>query len=170
MDKLQIIGNKIQVITETSTYIFDCSKLSAYSTDVKDYDIEYIYANLINNKYLCVIVTVASGQAGIIAVVDIVADKIIHVHNGSFAMAALVLNDKVISFHFISYWGHIPSYTIESTDLNNMSMETESKIFKIQSEISLDLSDGKVDMTVNESKLEISDGKNIYKVDISELL
>lgn len=169
MAKIQIIDNIIRVDMESSTYVFDCSRLSSYSTDVQDYDIEYIFANLTKN-YLTVIVTVASGQAGIIAVVDIDTDKIVHIQNGSFSIAALLVNEKVISFNFVSFWGQLPYYTIESTEFGNINMEAESKSIKIPNEIEFDLNNNKISLHVESSKLKISDGNKVHIEDISELI
>ena len=170
MANIQIINNNtIKVENEDKKYIFDCLRLSSYSADVKDYEIEYIFANITNN-YLTIIATVASGQAGIIAVVDVEADKVVHIQNGSFAVAAMVADKKVISFHDVASYGHAPFYTIDILDFGNMNMETEAKSVKVAYESNFYMGNNTISMFLEGTTLKISNGNITHTEDISDLI
>lgn len=169
MTDIKIIDNKIKIDNGKESYTFDCTRLSSYSADVRDYEIEYVFADITNN-YLTVIVTVASGQAGIIAVVDVDTDKVVHIQNGSYAVAALVSDKNVISFHDVASYGHSPFYAVDITDFGNMSMEAESKTMKVSYEP--DFYNGKdtISMVLDGTTLIISNGSITHSEDLSELI
>ena len=167
MTDIQITNNKIKI--NNGEYIFDCDRLSSYSADVRDYEIEYVFADITDN-YLTVIVTVASGQAGIIAVVDVTTDKVVHIQNGSFAISALVSDEKVISFHDVASYGHAPFYAIDITEFGNMNMEADSKTMKVSYEP--DFYNGKdtISMSLDGKILNLSNGSITHSEDLSELI
>lgn len=167
MTDIQITNNKIKI--NNGEYIFDCDRLSSYSADVRDYEIEYVFADITDN-YLTVIVTVASGQAGIIAVVDVTTDKVVHIQNGSFAISALVSDEKVISFHDVASYGHAPFYAIDITEFGNMNMEADSKTMKVSYEP--DFYNGKdtISMSLDGKILKLSNGSITHSEDLSELI
>ena len=167
MTDIQITNNKIKI--NNGEYIFDCDRLSSYSADVRDYEIEYVFADITDN-YLTVIVTVASGQAGIIAVVDVTMDKVVHIQNGSFAISALVSDGKVISFHDVASYGHAPFYAIDITEFGNMNMEADSKTMKVSYEP--DFYNGKdtISMLLDGKILNLSNGSITHSEDLSELI
>ena len=169
MTNIQIKENIITIENEGLKYSFDCNRLTSYSVDVKDYEIEYIFADVKNN-YLTVIATVASGQAGIIAVVDISEDHVVHVQNGSFAISAIVSGNKVISFHDIASYGHYPYYSIDVMNLGNMDMSTESNSMKVDYE--RDFYNGKdtISLSLADAILKISNGNITHTENIVDLL
>ena len=169
MIDIKIIDNKIKIDNGKESYAFDCTRLSSYSADVRDYEIEYVFADITDN-YLTVIVTVASGQAGIIAVVDVDADKVVHIQNGSYAVAALVSEKNVISFHDVASYGHAPFYAIDITEFGNMNMEADSKTIKVTYEP--DFYNGKdaISMTLEGKILKLSNGTITHSEDLSELI
>lgn len=169
MTDIQIIDNKIKINNGDTEYVFNCDRLSSYSADVRDYEIEYVFADVTNN-YLTVIVTVASGQAGIIAVVDVDTDKVVHIQNGSYAVAALVSDENVISFHDVASYGHSPFYAIDITKFGNMNMEAESKTMKVSYEP--DFYNGKdtISMALDGTTLKLSNGSITHTEDISDLI
>lgn len=169
MTNIQIKENIITIEDETLKYSFDCNRLTSYSVDVKDYEIEYIFADVKNN-YLTVIATVASGQAGIIAVVDITEDDVVHVQNGSFAISAIVSDNKVISFRDVSPYGHAPFYTIDLIDFGNMNMEIETKSMKVTYESDFYNGIETISMTLDGTSLKLSNGNITYTEDISDLI
>ena len=119
---------------------------------------------------MTVIVTVASGQAGIIAVVDVTMDKVVHIQNGSFAISALVSDEKVISFHDVASYGHAPFYAIDITEFGNMNMEADSKTMKVSYEP--DFYNGKdtISMSLDGKILNLSNGSITHSEDLSELI
>ena len=169
MNNIKIINNVINISEKENKYSFDCQRLSFYTTDVRDYEIEHIFADVKNN-YLTVIATVASGQAGIIAVVDIIEDDIVHVQNGSFAISAIVSDNKVISFHDVSSYGHAPFYTIDVIDFGNMNMEAETNSMKVTYESDFYNGIETISMTLDGTILKLSNGNITYTEDISELI
>lgn len=169
MTDIAIVDNIIKISEDEKNYSFDCSRLSKYSADIRDYEIEYIFAD-ITNTYLTVIATVATGQAGIIAIIDVNTDEIVHIQNGSFAVSALVTSNKVVSFHDVASYGHAPFYTIDVTDFGNMNMEAESKTMKVSYEP--DFYNGKdtISMALDGTTLKLSNGNITHTEDISDLI
>ena len=68
---------------------------------------EYLWATLggPSREYLIVIMTIASGQGGIVAVVDIASGEIVHYHDGAFAIFAAIYKDYVITIYGVQQWG-----------------------------------------------------------------
>ena len=169
VNNIEIINNVINISEKGNKYSFDCQRLSLFSTDVRDYEIEYVFADL-KNDYLTVITTVASGQAGIIAVVDIREDDIIHFQNGAYAISAMVADNKVISFHDVSSYGHAPFYTIDVIDFGNMNMDVEPKSMNAAYESDFYNGIETISMSLDGTALILSNGNITYTEDISDLI
>ncbi len=169
MKKIQIIDNSIHTEYEGTPYVFDCSELSKYFKDINEYDVEFIYADS-TDKNLTIALTVASGQSGIIAVVDVTKNKIIHIQDGSFAISASVFGENVISLHYVSFWGQVPYYTINLMQCGNMDTSKESKSIKLSKDLDLDFSKYTISLSLNGNSLKISNGTKSYTEDISTLL
>lgn len=109
-------------------------------------------------------------KAGIIAVVDISEDHVVHVQNGSFAISAIVSGNKVISFHDVASYGHYPYYSIDVMNLGNMDMSTESNSMKVDYE--RDFYNGKdtISLSLADAILKISNGNITHTENIVDLL
>ncbi len=167
MAEIKLTDRAIQVDDNTSTYTFDFSRVYPYSADIKDYDIEHIFADLRNN-YLIIALTVASGQSGIIAVVDISTDEIVHIQGGAFAVSAFLAENNVISLNYISVWGQPAHYTIEVFSLGNMNMNAEGKSKMLPNDI--EFNNDNISLSLEGSALKIFDGEVNHIENISELL
>ena len=150
-------------------YCFDCLRLASYSNDIKDYEIEYIFADL-KDTYLIVISTVANRQAGIIAVVDIINDTVVHIQNGEFAVAATIVDKKVVSFHNVVLYGQAPYYTIDVSDFGNMDIGKEIKSVKVPYESDFYTGNNLITISVKDKTLEITNGSITHLEDIGGLL
>lgn len=91
-------------------------QLSAFGRELSSDDAEEVSA-VFNGDLIVGTVTGYNGQAGMIFVWDPVEDRIVHVTNGEFAVRAILNNNKVYSFHYISYWGKQPEFAVYCEDL-----------------------------------------------------
>ena len=68
---------------------------------------EYLHVTLggASNEYVIIIMTTASGQGGIVAVVDIASGEVVHYHDGAFAIFAEIYKDYVITIYGVQQWG-----------------------------------------------------------------
>ena len=68
---------------------------------------EYLHVTLggTSNEYVIIVMTTASGQGGIVAVVDTTSGEIVHYHNGAFAIYAEIYKNYVITIYGVQQWG-----------------------------------------------------------------
>ena len=151
-------------------YSFDIERLKIVWEYATEETIEYIYAYATSSELL-VALTTASDQGGIIAVIDIANDEIIHYHKGAYVRCAVIVEDKVVSLHCVHYWGIYPYYCVESMDKNLRDMSREPKLLKLSNDIQIDeVKYPELNIAVQNNTLTIINGENKYVIDISEIL
>ena len=151
-------------------YSFDIARLKSVWEFATEEAVEYIHASATPSELL-VALTSASDQDGIIAVIDIANDEIIHYHKGSYVRCAVIAENKVVSLHCVHYWGIYPYYCVESIDKSLKDMSKEPKQLKLSDDIKIDeVKYPELNIAVQNNTLTILNGENKYDIDISEIL
>lgn len=168
MSRLEIQDTYINVYKENEKiYSFDWTRLKSYWSYANEDDVEGIRADY-DNYVLILILTTASGQGGIVAVIDIKSDSIVHVHDGAFAVKSLIACENIITLSHVMYYGVKPSYYIDCIQKDNLEMIESPKYMQIKCDINFD--DDNIFLSLQNNMLKISDGVNETEVDISKLL
>lgn len=103
------------------------SSLQRYWSYADPDEIEYMTTSYVSDK-LILCCTVASGQGGIIAVWDSSLDKWIHVSEANYVTSALLLEEanKIISLHYVSYYGAPAHHEVYVTPITGTLNGTKS--------------------------------------------
>ena len=168
MYRLEIVKNLINLYEqEELIYSFNwesLNKIWSYAT------IEYVEG--INAGYedglMTIILTTASGQGGIVAIVDTRADKLIHIHDGAFAIKVLITDDKVVTLYHVMCYGRKSTYFVDCTLLNNLKMVEGDANIELSEEV--EFNDENIVLTLEDGKLSIEDSEHRVSVDISSLI
>ena len=108
MIKITISDNPDRLVTaETPNGIVHLSldKLIEYFPSLREYPYEHLNVKTEDDALVVGVITVASGQGGLIFVWDPVRDELIHASEGAFALTAIIKGDQVVSLHDVQYWG-----------------------------------------------------------------
>ncbi len=133
-------------------------------------DIEYINAYTQDALLLCNLWT-ASGQGGIVVVVDISAGRIVHVSEGAFAATSIVYSGAVISLCNISHWGVSPHLALASSVFGTLDALTESSTIPCEEISSFELTDPKkLFMSIGQGILTYGYDDKTASVDIDAFL
>lgn len=156
--------------SDNPNYSFDIARLKSVWEYATEEAVEYIHAWATPSELL-VALTTASDQDGIIAVIDMANDEIIHYHKGAYVRCAVIAEDKVVSLHCVHYWGIYPYYCVESMDKSLKDMSREPKQLKLSDDIQIDeVKYPELNISVQNNTLTIVNGENKYDIDISEIL
>lgn len=168
MEKLELQDNKINLYADHELiYSFDWERLS----DIWDYatleDVEGISADYADGHML-VILTTAQGQGGIVAVVDVEKDEVIHYHDGSFATRGLLAGERLVTLYHVMCYGVSPAYYVDCTPIEYMEMTESDRKIKLPK--NTEFNDEEIVLTLVGEKLTIEDGTDTMDIDISELI
>lgn len=168
MERLELKNTLINLYKNNElTYSFDWRTLK----DIWNYatidDIEGINADYVDGL-MSIILTTASGQGGLVAVIDTANNVLIHCHEGSFAIKVLIAEDKIITLYHIICYGNIPSYCVDCIGLKNTVLNEVSDSIKLPEGI--EFNDEKVILALSGEKLTVRDDTNCIDIDISALM
>lgn len=107
---------KLNLLDDTTIQLLDGQNNIVFSFELKTLDKywygeseehEYLHVALggTSNEYVIIIMTTASGQGGIVAVVDTSSGEIVHYHDGAFAIFAEIYKEYVITIYGVQQWG-----------------------------------------------------------------
>lgn len=116
---IELSSGKIKTPTWSSLY--------EYWSYADPNEIEYVATSYTSDNFVlgC---TVASGQGGIIAVWDADKDDWIHVSEANYVTSALLLEEvnKIISLHYVSYYGVPAHHEVYITPITGILNGTKS--------------------------------------------
>lgn len=158
----QIIVKKVEEVI----YSFNWEQLNRYWTYASLEDVENISADY-DGEYLIVIITTAQGQGGIVAIVDTKTDAIKHIHDGAYAIKAIIIGRKVITLYFVMHYGKKSYYYLDSSPVENMQMN--GGFGKIKLPENIEFSNDKISLKYANDKLNIEDADIVYDIDISSM-
>ncbi len=168
MCRIELSDNLISLYkNEKCMYTFNWESLEKIWNYATMDDVERITADY-SDGLLSVILTTAQGQGGIIAVIDIENNKLIHHHDGSFAIKTLITDNKIITLYHIVCYGKTPEYYVDCLNLNERGMMEMTDSIKLPKNV--DFNDEDIGLTLIGGTLTIEDGKNAEDVDISALI
>lgn len=114
------------------------------------------------------LLTVASGQGGVIFVYDMEKKELIHISEGSYAVDVKLKDDNIFVLHYVSNWGSKSNFMVSKTELGIMDPWNEGDVLLKDIEIDEDKWNGSVDsidMEVN-NVIQINVGEEEYSYKI----
>ncbi len=133
-------------------------------------DIEYINAYVQGEYLLCNLWT-ASGQNGMVVVLDRINVSFIHVSEGAFAVRSLVYVGSVISLCDVSQWGVSPHLALTWSPLGTTDALTEAQPIPCDEISSIELKDrDKLFMSIRPGILTYGYDDKTASVDIDAFL
>ncbi len=107
--KLDSNETTIRLIDDKNNLIFTFELKKLYECWIpgksEEYEYLHVSCSVTFPEYVIIVMTTASGQGGIVAVVDTVSGKIIHYHDGAFALFAEIYKGYVITIYGVQQWG-----------------------------------------------------------------
>lgn len=111
------------------------SKLAPYWSYTTPEDIEYTWVDA-QQKFVVGIITVASGQGGILFVWDTEEQRIVHISDGSYAVRALLHHKQIYTIRYVYCWGTPAHLTAEVVDFGSLDSQIEGNELKLNLELS----------------------------------
>lgn len=168
MERLELKDNLINLYEDDELiYTFDWERLNDIWSYATIDDVEKIIADYEDGN-LSVILTTAGGQGGIIALIDVARDEIIHFHNGAFAIKTLLADDMIITLTHVMRYGTTPAYYVDVMFLDFMEFVESEHYIELPDDANFD--DDEIVMALDNETLMVEDGINQIEVNISELL
>lgn len=142
-------------------------RLAQYNKDLTSMNVEEVSVSECDHLIVCA-ATAYKGQTGLVFVWDLVKNRIIHISDGEFAVRVLLIDDKVYSLHFVSYWGKNPEFKLNCMKLGNKDLQKTPDSIPLPKEIANRLwpENGKVEMKHDYGELKIIVGSYSYNVKI----
>lgn len=157
-------------------YKFELDRLYFYWSDGKN-GIEKGHAEVYddNPNYLFIILTTASDQSGIVAIVDMSEDKIVHIHEGAFAIKAIKVDGYVLTLYGVYYYGCPFHNMIGITKFENMSFSEDISITELGSDCLFEAYDNRnpsnrIILSLSNDQLVISCDDRKACVDVIKLI
>lgn len=94
------------------------------------------------------LLTVASGQGGVIFVYDMEKKELIHISEGSYAVDVKQRDNNLFVLHYVSNWGSKSNFMVSKTELGIMDPWNEVDVVLKDLEIDEDKWNGSVDSIV----------------------
>ena len=141
--------------------------LAKYNEDITDENIEEASATVCNDLIVGTI-TAFSGQTGLVYVWNPLTVQIEHVSEGSYAVRAMLVGDKLYSLLYISSWGKKPEFQLCRIEFGVKDPERESEVIPIPENISGCPwpADGEVELDVEDNLIHITIGDENASVSI----
>ena len=133
--------------------------LAKYNEDITDENIEEASATVCNGLIVGTI-TAFSGQTGLVYVWNPLTSQIEHVSEGSYAVRAMLVGDKLYSLLYISSWGKQPEFQLCRIEFGVKDPERESEVIPIPENISGCPwpADGEVELDAEDNLIHITIG------------
>ena len=115
--------------TSNGTFHLSIDKLSEYFPSLREYPYEHLNVKTEDDSLVVGVITVASGQGGLIFVWDPFRDELIHASEGAFALTAVIKGDQVVSLHDVQYWGMPEHFELKYNTFGIMDTNIEPKAY-----------------------------------------
>ena len=107
--KLDSSENTIRLLDDKNNVVFSFELEKLYELwipgETEEYEYLHVTRSATSPEYAIVVMTTASGQGGIVAVVDIASGEIVHYHEGAFALFAEIYKGYVVTIYGVQCWG-----------------------------------------------------------------
>ena len=168
---------KLNLLDDATVQLLDYQSNVVFSFDLKTLDEywygeseehEYLHVTLggTSNQYVIIIMTTASGQGGIVAVVDTSNGEIVHYHDGAFAIYAEIYKDYVITIYGVQQWGVKYYKCVDAVRFGTKEL--------IEGELQISVDDNIGDdftYTISDETIQFKDSSGkIFIVDIADLI
>lgn len=152
-------------------YELNVARLFRVWPDGKTLGYEWYHAEVYGHdpNLLFLIMTAASNQSGIVAIFDMKKDKLVHYHNGAYALKAEKIDNLVITIYGVYYYGVKYHNSIDAVEFGNKKLINGSRWLVLPPEYEFEYKKG-IQFDTNNKQICVSDSTGeSFTIDIDEL-
>ena len=132
----------------------------------EEYEYLHVKRSSTSPEYVIIVMTTASDQGGIVAVVDMTSGEIVHYHDGEYAVSAEIYKDYVITIRGVHHWGIKPYKCVDAVKFGTKENITGEGQIRIDESIGDDFL-----YKINDDTVQFKDSSgHISVIEIADLI